>query len=306
MNNEPLVSVIMPAYNDREAFLRESIESILNQTYQNLELIIADDSTEKISRDIIDEYAATDSRIRIVRSPERMGVCKALNKAIAEAKGEFIAHMDADDVSMPNRLECQIPLFTTSTIAVVGGQVDIINENSEQTGSISQITCSEEEIKKSFSLGQPQISNPTSIVRRSVFVELGGYEELYRCSEDYDFWYRVATFGYSFVNTNEVVLHYRIHSSNAHTRLAQIQSKLCCMTLLKYGASYSQRLNSNLYNLLENFVRKDFFCKLYLKQKDQNSHFSRIIKKLRIEKYISRMIIKTIIMRGKKVKRFFE
>lgn len=306
MDANPLVSVIMPAYNDREAFLRESIESILNQTYQNLELIIADDSTEKKSKDIIDEYAAKDSRIRIVRSPERMGVCKALNKAIDEAKGEFIAHMDADDISMPNRLECQIPLFTSSTIAAVGGQVCIINEKSEQTGYISHIPCSQEEIAKSFSLGQPRFSNPTSIVRRNVFFELGGYEELYRCSEDYDFWYRVATLGYSFVNTKEVVLQYRIHSSNAHTRLAHIQAKLCCMSLLKYGASYYKRLNLSTYKLLENYIESDFYCKLYLKLKNRDSLFCRIIFKFKIDGIASRSIISKILLKGKIVKGYLE
>ena len=105
-----LISVVMSNYNTEESYLRASIESILNQTYENFEFIIVDDCSTDNSIDVIESYS--DKRIKLIKNKENMGLTKSLNVAIKEAKGEFIARMDADDISLPQRFEKQVEFLT--------------------------------------------------------------------------------------------------------------------------------------------------------------------------------------------------
>ena len=104
--NNPAISVIMTAYNT-EKYIKEAIESILNQTFKDFEFIIVDDGSTDNTRLIIEEYAKKDRRIKILYNKKNLGIVKSLNKAIAIAKGKYIARMDSDDVSKLNRLEKQ-------------------------------------------------------------------------------------------------------------------------------------------------------------------------------------------------------
>lgn len=103
----PLVSVIMATFNEPVKFIKQSVSSILNQTYGNLELIIADDSTKESTTAALDKMAENDKRIVILRQNERMGFVHALNEGLKIAKGDFIARMDGDDVAVPERIASQ-------------------------------------------------------------------------------------------------------------------------------------------------------------------------------------------------------
>ena len=111
------ISVIMSVYNSNNS-LKDSIESILNQTYENLELLICDDVSSDKSYDVCLGYEKNDSRVRILRNNRNIGLTKSLNKLIKEAKGEIIARQDADDTSEPDRLEKQIK-------CLVGNELDV-------------------------------------------------------------------------------------------------------------------------------------------------------------------------------------
>lgn len=286
MSNDALVSVIMPTYNDKESFIREAINSVLSQTYSNLELIIADDSTDERTRVIIDEYVKKDERVQVVRSKEKMGICKALNTALSIAQGEYIAHMDADDVSYPNRLALQMKLFENSDVAVVGGQIIKIDVCGREISTPSRIPCTDEIIKVEFKKGRAQIANPTSIIRKNVIDRIGGYEELYKCSEDYDLWYRIATLGYKFANVPETVIKYRIHGNNAHIKLSETQSLLCCMTLLKYACGFSGRMNNEQYEKYLYYISSNIICKLLTSVMRPSTLLSRIVRRLDIGDFL--------------------
>lgn len=109
MQKVPTISVVMPTYN-AEKYLNEAIESILNQTYSDFEFLIIDDNSKDNTREIIKSYAAKDSRIKLIDGPCK-GLAAALNVGIREAKGEYIARMDADDISLPERFQKQIEYF---------------------------------------------------------------------------------------------------------------------------------------------------------------------------------------------------
>ena len=100
----PVISVVMSVHNG-EKYLREAVESILNQTFRDFEFIIIDDGSTDGSKTILEEYAAKDSRIRLVVPWENRGLTKSLNDGLALARGEFIARMDADDIALPQRFE---------------------------------------------------------------------------------------------------------------------------------------------------------------------------------------------------------
>ena len=114
-----LVSVIMPNYNTPEEYLRAAMESILSQTYSNFEFIIVDDGSTDDSPSIIKSYQ--DDRIIFIKNEKNLGITKSLNIALARATGEFVARMDADDISLPQRLERQVHYMREHTDVVVCG-----------------------------------------------------------------------------------------------------------------------------------------------------------------------------------------
>ena len=121
---QPLVSILMPVYNCAP-FLKSAIESILNQTYKNFELIVIDDGSTDTSLKVIKHYASIDKRIRFV-SRENKGLVDTINEMVKLAKGDYIARMDGDDISMPTRIEKQLnKIITESNVLLVGCWIEI-------------------------------------------------------------------------------------------------------------------------------------------------------------------------------------
>ena len=127
----PKISVIMSAYNS-EKFISKSIDSILAQTFKNFELIIINDSSIDKTKDIIETYRKKDKRIKIICNRQNLGPAKSRNRALKIAKGEYIAIMDSDDVSLPKRLEVQYHFLENNPdIFLIGGGAIKINESGE-------------------------------------------------------------------------------------------------------------------------------------------------------------------------------
>jgi len=130
----PQVSVIMPAYN-AEKYIGEAIESILNQTYKDFELIIVNDASTDSTGSIIKTYAEKDERIVVLENEQNLNIAGSLNRAISAAKGEFLARMDADDIALPERLEIQSKAMQENPkVAVVGNDINLIDENGSVIG----------------------------------------------------------------------------------------------------------------------------------------------------------------------------
>lgn len=139
-----LISVILPVYNG-EKYLKEAIESILNQTYTNFEFIIIDDGSKDSSLEIIKEYEKEDERIVAV-SRENKGLIATLNEGIEKAKGKYIARMDQDDISLPNRFEEQLKIMENDKeIVVCGSWINVFGENRKE--KISKYFQYDKEIK---------------------------------------------------------------------------------------------------------------------------------------------------------------
>jgi glycosyltransferase involved in cell wall biosynthesis len=203
----PLVSVVMVVCNV-ERFLAESIESILAQNYGSFEFVIVDFGSTDKTKAIVASYAAKDDRVKH-HEISSCGLAEARNAACSFATGKYAAIMDADDVSLPDRLTRQVEFLETHMqVAVLGGAVEwidtggnslIVRENPTGHREIEAV------LRECCPLWQPSV-----MLRRDVFLAAGGYRAAFASAEDYDLWLRLAE-RCEIANLPEVVLRYRIH-----------------------------------------------------------------------------------------------
>jgi GT2 family glycosyltransferase len=220
--NQPLVSVVMVVCNV-ERFLAQSIESILGQTFRNFEFIILDYGSTDDSKAIVSRYAAKDGRIKLRETPH-CGLAEARNTVSFLAQGRYIAVMDADDVSMPDRLQWESTFMEGHPeIGVVGGAIQWIDGTGKALRVDSRPTH-DEEIKKVL-LDHYPFCHSSLLMRRDAFVRAGGYRAAFAPAEDYDLALRMSEHC-KCANLEQVVLGYRIHATQLSIQKGKLQS-LC-------------------------------------------------------------------------------
>lgn len=202
---EELISVLMCAYNEPMEYIFESVGSIIEQTYRNIEFIIIIDHPDR--QDIVsylDELE--DERIHYHVNEKNMGLVASLNKGLELCSGQYIARMDADDIAFLDRLERQYTYICEHDVDILGGQTVNIDETGEKYGNIVP-PISDVYIKKYIGLGGG-LPHPTWFVKQSVYKELQGYRDI-KSIEDYDFLVKGVLGGYRFGCLNEPCLYYR-------------------------------------------------------------------------------------------------
>jgi glycosyltransferase involved in cell wall biosynthesis len=204
----PKISVIMPVYNG-EKYLSEAIQSILDQTFSDFEFIIADDGSTDGSCEIVSMFK--DERIRYEKLPHQ-GLVHTLNHAIRMARGTYIARMDADDISLPERLARQVEYMDAHPdIAVCGSWATCINGNGDSVGSYDYPPVESKQIKKYALIHNPFI-HPSVVIRNKIIVRVGGYRTFWKHTEDYELWTRILSL-YKGANIPEYLLKYRVHDN---------------------------------------------------------------------------------------------
>lgn len=246
----PLVSVIMSCYNETSDILCEAINSILNQTYSNIEFIIINDNPSNIElKELLYSYAKN-PKIILIENKKNLKLPRSLNKAINVANGKYIARMDADDISLPYRIEREVNYLETHPVcALVCSNRDDINERSEIIRRSSSSVVSDKALSAILKFDSI-ISHPTVLIRTSVLKELHGYRPM-PVSEDFDLWLRILTSNYQIHMLPEVLLKYRIRQ-NSMTRI-NIFKTIYCNTYIK--KLYRERLKFN---------NKDSFSEYYI------------------------------------------
>ncbi|EOA4000026.1 glycosyltransferase family 2 protein, partial [Campylobacter coli] len=221
--NKPLVTVIMPAFN-RENYISFAIESILNQDYLNFEFIIIDDCSTDATYNIIQEYAKRDQRIIVLRNKKNKGIVYSLNRCLERSRGKYIARMDDDDISLPERIEKQVNVMEKDiSIVVAGTYFKPMDENLEFFGNWVNV-CKHEMIKLKMMFECP-ICHPTVMIRASFLKENNlKYSYKYQYAEDYKLWSDIIQKGGKIINIPEVLLFYRI--SNSSISRNRLTSKL--------------------------------------------------------------------------------
>ena len=200
----PRVTVLMPVYN-AEKYLRPAMDSILGQSFEDFEFLIIDDQSADSSLDIIRGYG--DTRVKVVSEVHR-GVAGTLNRGLALAQGEYIARMDSDDISLPERLSKQVRYMDEHPeIDVCGSWVEMFNDDGFSRAS--RYACSDQDIKAELIFGNP-IAHPSIIIRKNS-LERNGLSYPADKAEDYALWAKSIDLLH-FANLPEVLLRYRVGS----------------------------------------------------------------------------------------------
>lgn len=206
------VSVIMAVYNTKE-YLKQSVESILNQSFKDFEFIIVDDFSVDWSFELLQAYEKQDNRIKLFRNKKNMWISYTRNKLISLANTNFIATQDSDDISKQNRLSLEYDfLVANPQYWAVSGNNLIIDEKSN---IIWERTYSDN-IKNTI-LKKSPLSNPSSMFRKDIFEKLGWYEEWLNYWEDYDLWLKIYTNWSKLKNLDTVLLSLRIRDWQTKT-----------------------------------------------------------------------------------------
>ena len=181
----------MSVYNG-SSYLEETMESIVNQTFTDFEFIIIEDCSTDNSPEIIANYANKDKRIIIVKNEENIGLTKSLNKGLKLAKGDYIARQDADDVSLPSRLEKEVLLLENNPeIGLVSCSFDVIDSQGNRIGEHKRLK-SNPDLVSWYLLFHNHIGGHSQVMfRKKLAIELGGYDENRRYSQDYELWSRL-------------------------------------------------------------------------------------------------------------------
>lgn len=216
----PTISVIMPAYNV-EKYIGDAIESILQQTFDDFEFIIIDDASTDQTYDIICKYH--DKRIIRIRNQNRLGVAACINRGLSVCSSEFVARMDSDDISKPERFKNQIEFMSdNSNLGISGSHMEIIDSNGKIIKEQHKKT-GDEAIKINLFLGHTSLAHPSIIIRKKVIDQYHlRYDTAFQYAEDYDFYCRCSRF-IMFDNYPESLIQYRIHAESVSWKHKQQQ-----------------------------------------------------------------------------------
>ncbi|MBB4803674.1 glycosyltransferase involved in cell wall biosynthesis [Flavobacterium nitrogenifigens] len=237
-------SVVISVYfKENPIFLRQSLESVINQTLRPNEIVLVKDGPLKEELDsLIDEYEKNYSEIfKVIALPENKGLANALNIGIKNAKNSLIARMDSDDICFNDRFEKQLKALNELDLDIVGGQITEFGKDINEVISHRIVPCEHSEIVKLLKFRSP-FSHPTILFKKEVFNDLNGYDSSI-FPEDYDFFVRAYLKNYKFGNVPDEVLWFRLgeNKSDAIKR--------------RWGISYAR----NEFNLYRKFLNINFY-----------------------------------------------
>lgn len=222
----PKVTVLMSVYNG-EQYLCEAIDSILNQTFKDFEFIIINDSSTDKTGEILENY--NDPRIKIINNDKNIGLTKSLNKGIVIAKGEYIARQDADDISMPERLQKEVEfLAKNKNVGLVGTDSSIINEKGKVVHAVKCIT-DYIELKIKLLEGN-QLTHSSVMFRKECIYSVGNYREEFKFAQDYDFYLRIAELC-DIANISESLVKWRISTKSISVTKKALQDKYALLAI---------------------------------------------------------------------------
>jgi hypothetical protein len=228
----PDISVLLPV-RDGGSYLCKALDSVLSQTGVNFEVICIDDGSTDGTWGVLCSYQRRHPEVLRIAQASGQGISRALNQAIEQARGRFLARMDADDISRPNRLALQFRhLIEHADIGVLGGQALIIDANGRTRGR-QRVPVGTERVHEALATSSPLI-HPTVMMRRDAVISVGGYRSLFDGAEDYDLWLRLAP-RTRLDNLAVPLLQYRRHERQQSQLRAFQQARLASLTVVAAG-----------------------------------------------------------------------
>ena len=251
INKKPKVSFLLPTYNS-EKYLIQCVNSILNQTYQDFEVVVVDDASKDNTRQILESY--NDERIRIVDGPHN-GLAAALNLGIKKAKGEYIARIDADDLALPTRIEKQTAYLDKHT------DISIVGSWQEHFGNrifIHQAAADWEELKASL-IFRCDLCHSTLMLRKSDLIKYNLFYPENSLQEDYELWCKAIKY-IKFANIPEILGMYRVSgesiTDDKQEQLVKYEANLTAKNLTDYFGITLQPRDIELVTLRKKFYKK--------------------------------------------------
>ena len=239
----PAVTVLLPAYNAQQ-WLREAVDSMLRQTMKGFELLVVDDGSTDATARILQSYS--DKRLHVVTHQTNQGLIASLNRGIEHATGEFVARMDADDISHPRRLELQLNYLRAHPEVGVCGTWFHVRRGIRRT--TVRIPCDHEAISARLFFRSP-FGHPTVMMRKALFQREGlFYDPLANHAEDFDLWVRARS-RTRFANLPRALLDYRVHAGQVSSRHLQPQSEAASRVRLKQLAMLLPRASTSQADL---------------------------------------------------------
>jgi hypothetical protein len=213
---EPKITILMPTYNAGR-YLRPAIESVLAQTFTDFELLIIDDQSTDGSLAVLNAY--DDPRIRVVQNEQNIGLVRSRNNGLRLASGEYIAVLDADDVTLPNRLEEQVRCLREQQDVGIVASGSLIIDAEGNTLETHNYDMSPEQMYCTLTFAN-EIFHSSVTFRRQLILGIGGYDESFKYAEDYDLWLRASRFS-KIVKLNKILVKWRQTETGISRRFAQ-------------------------------------------------------------------------------------
>jgi glycosyltransferase involved in cell wall biosynthesis len=210
----------MPVHNGAR-YLAEAVDSILGQTFADFEFLILDDGSTDSTPALLARRAAGDSRIRVVSRPNR-GLTASLNELLAQARGEFIARMDADDVALPERFARQVEFLEGNPGVVCVGGATLMIDGEGRFLTVISPPADDAAIQSAALAGHGAITHPSAMMRRTALEAVRGYDDNYPAAEDLDLWLRLGEVG-KLANLPTPVLKYRLHANSISEGKRELQ-----------------------------------------------------------------------------------
>ncbi len=239
----------MPAYN-AERYIVDSIESILNQTFEDFEFIIVNDASTDRTLDIIKKYANKDKRIKFLSNKKNKGIAGTRNILVKKSKGKYIAWQDADDISIKDRLYRQyLYMEKHKNVGICGGYLEIFNERG--VVGIRKYKTTDKELRNRIFRYSP-VAQPTSIIRKKIIDRVGYYNLNMPPAEDIDMSFRIGMVS-EFANLPMITLKYREHFNSATFNKLKTIEINTLKTRLKYigKGTYSISAYDIIYNIIQ-------------------------------------------------------
>ncbi len=205
---QPLVSIILPTFNESINVLEASLKSLFKQTFRNFECIVVDDSTDLALADFCKQLCLQDSRFVYVKPPNRLGLVASLNLALQKARGDWVARFDANDICMPDRIAQQVEFLSKNKdVDVLGGAVEVVDDSLNRLGFKFYPKTHDEIVKKSYFINP--LAHPTVMFKRDLVLKVGCYDSSFKSAEDLELWLRLMNKGAKFANLDQILIQYR-------------------------------------------------------------------------------------------------
>lgn len=276
--NPIYISVILATYND-SAYIKEAIESILKQTYPYFELIIVNDGSSDNTLEIVNGFI--DDRIIVIDKPNT-GLPDSLNVGLDKSCYEWVARMDGDDVAMPDRFERQIKLIKDG-ISVIGGNCVLIDKHNNTIG-YTNFSTNHRAICFQMFYGKSQFAHPSTLIRKSSLLGIGGYDTNFRAAQDVDLWYRLSSLG-TLVNTSDYILKLRKSNNNISSNRKEEQTRNSILAFAKKSLGILTPMAPGSFENLSNILISHYNVDYYVANLIRISTLPPLAKKMFIMRY---------------------